>query len=155
MKYTCTLVGANIYLASADSRFWSTFAMLLWWPNALFRWFFRNFHCWNEVWMKRPDLNGGQGYDGWQVCNLRNIWNIKKHQLRNIKTKKLRVGCKKYVSRFQFYRISACISFMVKKVKTRIPLTFLPNILYDSTTFIGRFLEKLPIMSSLGHDLAT
>ncbi|CAH0393078.1 unnamed protein product [Bemisia tabaci] len=28
-----------------------------------------NFHCWNEVWMKRPDLNGGQGYDGWQVID--------------------------------------------------------------------------------------
>lgn len=28
---------------------------------------YRNFHCWNDVWMKRPDLP--LGYDGWQVVD--------------------------------------------------------------------------------------
>lgn len=27
----------------------------------------RNYHVWNEVWMKRPDL--GSAYDGWQVID--------------------------------------------------------------------------------------
>jgi hypothetical protein len=29
--------------------------------------FFRNFHVWNEVWMKRPDLK--DEYNGWQVID--------------------------------------------------------------------------------------
>lgn len=28
-----------------------------------------NFHVWNEVWMKRPDLSKGGEYDGWQVID--------------------------------------------------------------------------------------
>lgn len=28
-----------------------------------------NFHVWNEVWMRRPDLSKGGGYDGWQVID--------------------------------------------------------------------------------------
>lgn len=30
--------------------------------------FYRNFHVWNEVWMKRPDLEPGD-YDGWNVID--------------------------------------------------------------------------------------
>lgn len=30
---------------------------------------FRNFHVWNEVWMKRPDLEDPK-YDGWQAVDV-------------------------------------------------------------------------------------
>ena len=28
-----------------------------------------NFHSWNEVWMRRPDLSYSSQYDGWQVID--------------------------------------------------------------------------------------
>jgi len=30
---------------------------------------FRNFHVWNDVWMKRADLNENGEYDGWQAID--------------------------------------------------------------------------------------
>ena len=39
----------------------------LYWSILVYNGLRRNFHVWNDCWMKRPDLPSG--YDGWQVVD--------------------------------------------------------------------------------------